>query len=86
MPALHVLLVLPLAVWGQEAPFYDTVQWEHPPELSNRIGGEFCENALTSSVVKENLRNALRGLRPFPGGGGGEGGGGGGGGGEDAGG
>ncbi len=59
---IATLSVIPMCCWGQQAPFYDTVQFEHAPSVNNKLGYEFCRNmSRTNHVLRDNARGALVG-------------------------
>ena len=59
-----MLSAIPVS-WGQQAPFYDTVQFEHAPSVNNKIGPLFCKKQeLTNEllhVIRDNSSDALVG-------------------------
>jgi hypothetical protein len=56
---IATLSVIPVS-WGQQAPFYDTVQFEHAPSVNHKIGPLFCGN-ISKDVIRDNPRDALIG-------------------------
>ncbi len=62
---IATLSVIPVS-WGQQAPFYDTVQFEHAPSVNHKLGPLFCKNRnISRDVIKNNLRFALDGRAPL---------------------